>query len=65
VIYKEEMINIVDYLNTKCKEYQFINTVKIQESNQPNMNSAITLAARIAEKLKELKEKSDTKKENI
>jgi len=59
------MINIADYLKTNCKECQFINIVKSQESNQPNINSTITLAARFSEKLKELKENSDTKKKTF
>ena len=65
VTYKAEMINTADFLNTKCIEYQFINIVKSQERSQPNMNSTITLGARIAEKLKELNENSDKKKETI
>jgi len=32
--YKAEIINIAQYLNTKCKEDQFVNTVKVHESTQ-------------------------------
>jgi len=52
-------------LNTKCIEYQFINIVKSPESNQPNMNSTIKVAARVAEKLNELNENKVTKSESI
>jgi hypothetical protein len=56
------MINIADYLNTKCIEYQFINIFKIQESSQLNMNSGIKVAAKVTEKLNKLNENSDRKK---
>jgi hypothetical protein len=32
-------MNIAEYLNTKCAEDQFVNTVKSHESNEPNINS--------------------------
>ena len=47
--YKAEIINIAEYLNTKYIEDQFVNVVKSHESNQPNMNSTITTAAKVAE----------------
>jgi len=37
--YKAEIINIAEYLNTNCKEDQFVNTVKSHENTQPNTNS--------------------------
>ena len=37
--YKVEIINIAEYLNTKYKEDQFVNIVKVHDSTQPNMNS--------------------------
>jgi hypothetical protein len=37
--YKEEIMNIAEYLNTNYKKDQFVNIVKSQESSQPNMNS--------------------------
>ena len=36
--YKAEIINIAEYLNTNCKDDQFVNSVKKHESTQPNMN---------------------------
>jgi hypothetical protein len=41
------VINIAEYLNTKYKEDQFVNTVKNHESTQSNMNSILKLAAKI------------------
>jgi len=38
VAYKAEIINIAEYLNIEYKEDQFVNTVKVHESTQPNMN---------------------------
>jgi hypothetical protein len=35
--YKAEIINIAEYLNTKYKEDHFVNIVKSDESNKPNM----------------------------
>ena len=49
--YKAEIINIAEYLNTNYKEDQFVNTVKSQESTQPNVNSKIKTAAKITEEL--------------
>lgn len=36
-----EVIVIAEYLNTKYKQDQIVDTVKSHESDQPNMNSAI------------------------
>jgi hypothetical protein len=36
--YKAEIISIVEYLNTKYAEYQFVSIVKGHESIQPHMN---------------------------
>ena len=47
--HKAEIINIAEYLNTKYKEDQFVNTVKSHISNQPNKNSKIKMAAKTAE----------------
>jgi hypothetical protein len=44
--YEAEIINTAEYLNTKYKEDQFINTVKNHESTQPNMNSIFKSAAK-------------------
>jgi hypothetical protein len=49
--YKAEIINIAEYLNTKYKEDQFVNIVKVHESPQPNMNSTLKSAAKILEEL--------------
>jgi hypothetical protein len=40
-VYKAEIINIAEYINTKYKEDQFVNIVKVHESTQPNMNSIL------------------------
>ena len=45
-VYKAEMINIAEYLNTNYKEDQFVNIVKNHESIQPNMNSVLKLATK-------------------
>ena len=45
--YKAEIINIKGYLNTKYKEDQFVNIVKVHESTQPNMNLILKSAAKI------------------
>jgi hypothetical protein len=37
-MYKAEVINIAEYLNTKYIEDQFFN-IKSHKSNQPNLNS--------------------------
>ena len=47
--YQAEIINIVEYLNTKHTEDQIVNIVKSHESNQPNMNSTIKVSAKFAE----------------
>ena len=49
--YKAEIINIAEYLNTKYNEDQFVNIVKSQEINQPNMNLRIKTAAKVVEEL--------------
>jgi hypothetical protein len=54
--YKAEIINIAEYLKTKYKD-QFVNTVKVLESTQPNMNSILKSAAKITEELSQLKSK--------
>ena len=61
--YKAEIINTAEYLNTKHAEDQFVNIVKNHESNQPNMNSTIKTAAKVADELKQSNENSDTKEE--
>ena len=60
--YKEQTINIVEYLNIKYAEDQFVNIFKSHEINQPNMNSTIKTAAKVAEKLNQSNMKYDTKK---
>ena len=52
-IYKAEIINIAEYLNTKYKECQFVNIVKSYKSSQPNMNATIMTAARVVDELNE------------
>jgi hypothetical protein len=47
--YKTEIINIAEYLNTKYAEDQFVNIVKSYKSNQPNTNSTIQVATKVAE----------------
>jgi hypothetical protein len=51
--YRAEIISIVEYLNTKYTEDQFVNIVKSHESSQPNMNSTIKMASKVAEELNE------------
>jgi hypothetical protein len=63
--YKAEIINIAEYLNTKYKEDQFVNIVKVHESTQPNMNSIIKSAAKIIEELSQLKGKNDAKQDEM
>jgi hypothetical protein len=46
-------------------EDQFVNIVKSQEGNQPNMNSTIKVAAKVVEELNQSNENSETKKEGI
>jgi hypothetical protein len=59
------IINIAEYLNTKYKGDQFVNTVINHESTQPNMNSTVKLAAKFTEDLNQLNEKNDAKKNEI
>ena len=59
--YKAEIINIAEYVNTNYREDQFVNTVKSNESTQPNMNSIIKTAAKITEELSQPNENSDAK----
>jgi len=59
VAYKAEIINIAEYLNTKCKEDQFVNIVKNHESTQPNMKSVLKLATKIIEELSQPNVKND------
>jgi len=63
--HKAEIINFAEYLNTNYKEDQFVNIAKIHESTQPNMNSIIKTAAKIAEELSQPNEKSDAKQDGI
>jgi hypothetical protein len=49
-MYKAEVINIAEYLNTKYIEDQFMN-IKSHKSNQPNFNSTIKVTADVAEDL--------------
>jgi len=62
VTHKAETINIAEYFNTKYTEDQFLNIVKNHESNQPNMNSTIKVAAKVAEELTQSNENSDIKR---
>jgi hypothetical protein len=57
--YKAEIINIAEYFNTKYKEDQFVNIVKVRESTQPNMNSILKLTAKILEELNQLSGMND------
>jgi len=43
--HKAEIINIAEYLNTKYKEDQYVNIVKVRESTLPNMNSILKSVA--------------------
>jgi len=63
--YKTEIINIAEHLNTKYKEDQFVNTVKVHESTQPNMNSILKSAAKIIEELRQLIGKNDAKQDEM
>ena len=63
--HKVETVNIAEYLNTKYAEDHFVNILKSHESNQPNMNSTIKTAAKVAEELNQSDENSDTRKEGI
>jgi hypothetical protein len=53
-MYKAEIINIAEYLNTKCTEDQFVNAVKSHESNQSNMNST-TNGSKSYRRIKQIK----------
>jgi Zn-dependent M16 (insulinase) family peptidase len=61
--YKAEIINIAEYLNTKYKEDQLVNVVKVHEFVQPTMNSILKLAAKIIEELSQLSGKNDAKQD--
>jgi hypothetical protein len=61
--YKAEIINIAEYLNTKYKEDQFVNIVKVHESTQPNMNSTLKSAAKVLEELNQLSGMNDAKQD--
>jgi len=61
-MYRAEIINIAEYLNTHYIEDQFVNILKNHESNQPHMNSTVRVAAKVAKKLNQSNEYSDTKK---
>jgi len=63
--YKTEIINIAEHLNTKYKEDQFVNTVKVHESTQPNMNSILKSAAKIIEELSQLNGKNYAKQDEM
>jgi len=58
-------VNITEYLNTKYKEDQFVNMVKVHESKQPNMNSILKSAARILEELNQLNGMNDAKQDGM
>ena len=62
---KAEIINIAEYLNTKFKEDQFVNIVKVHESTQPNMNSILKSAAKIVEELSQLDGENDAKQDEM
>jgi hypothetical protein len=55
VIYKAEITNTAEYLETKYKEDQFVHIVKRHESNRPNMNLAIQTTTNFVEELKSIK----------
>jgi hypothetical protein len=65
VAYKTEIINIAEYLNTKYKGDQFVNTVKNHGSTQPNMSSIVKLAAKFTKYLNQLNKKNDIQKNEI
>jgi hypothetical protein len=62
---KAEIINFAEYLNTKYKEDQFINIVKVRESTQPNMNSILKSAAKVIEELSQLSGTNDAKQDEM
>ena len=49
--HKAKLKSTAEYMNTKYAEDQFVNIVKGRESNQPNMNSKIRMAAKVTEEL--------------
>jgi hypothetical protein len=59
------MMNIAEFLNTKYAELHVINIIKSHESDQPNINSTVKTAAKVAEELSKSDENSDTRKEGI
>jgi hypothetical protein len=63
--YKAEIINTAEYLNTKYKEDQFVNIVKVHESTQPNTNSILKSEANIIEELSQLSGKNDAKQDEM
>jgi hypothetical protein len=63
--YKAENISIVECLNTKYAEYQFLSIVKGHESIQPHMNPTIKVTAKVEEEFNQSNENSDTQKEGI
>jgi hypothetical protein len=58
--YKSEIISIAEY-----KDDRFVHIVKSHENSQPNMNSTINTAAKVAEELNQSNENGDAKKEGI
>lgn len=48
-IYKGEIRNIAEYLNTEYKADQFVNIAKSHESSQTNMKSTIKITAKVVE----------------
>jgi hypothetical protein len=65
VVYKTEIINIAEYLNTNYKGDQFVNIVKNHERTKPNMSSILKLAAKFTEDLNQLNQKNDAQKNEI
>ena len=56
---------ILQNILTQIIKRQFVNTVKIHDSTQPNMNSIIKTAAKITKELSQPDEKSDAKQDGI
>jgi hypothetical protein len=48
VMYKAQVIGFTEYLNTKYTKDQFVNIITSHQSNQPNMDSTIKIATKIA-----------------
>ena len=63
-IYKRDITNTAEDLNTEYKEDQFVNIAKSHENNQANMKSTIKIAAKVIEELHQAHE-SDTKRHTI